>query len=215
MQEQTSNDCRKESGSPLGLEPDDFTRCLEVVAGITLYAHEFIATINKELDLFKSFMAWMRHALDQLSTVINIDDKPAEDPQIDTLKVADFVGQYLKESSLHPYLKRRTAPKLSDYTERGESIFELYAKKGRSATAPGFMELAEYLDELCKTVFSKPQQAMRQQLRVCKPVLVSEDKVEKMDMRMVENGKAYLCLYPGKTKHFREFSLMCKGCSTY
>jgi anaphase-promoting complex subunit 4 len=192
--------CRKESGSPLGLEPEDFTRCLEVVAGITLYAHEFISVINKELDLFKSFMTWLRHALDQLSTVINIDDKPTEDPQVDTLKVADYVGEFLKESSLQPFIKRYSRPGLGDYTERGESIFELYSKKERSAAAPGFMELAEYLDELSKTVFSKPQQAMRQQLRVSKPVAIHESSVDKSDTRMVDNNKAYMCLYPGKDK---------------
>ncbi|KAA8900335.1 anaphase-promoting complex, cyclosome, subunit 4-domain-containing protein [Sphaerosporella brunnea] len=187
----------KESGSPLGLEPEDFTRCLEVVASITLYAHEFISAINHEFDLFKSFMMWLRYSLDQLATVINIDEKPTEDPQIDHLKVADYVGEFLKESSLKPFMKRNTKPKLSDHKERGESILDLYSKTERSATAPGFMELAEYLDELSKTVFSKPQQAMRQQLRVSKPVLLRESGVDKIDTRIVDS-KSYTCLYPGK-----------------
>jgi anaphase-promoting complex subunit 4 len=190
---------RKESGSPLGLEPEDFTRCLEVVAGITLYAHEFLSVVNKELDLFKSFMTWLRHALDRISTVINIDDKPTEDPQVDTLKVSDYVGEFLKESSLKPFMKRKTSPALSEYKDRGESIFDLYSKKDRSAAPPGFMELAEYLDELSKRVFAKPQQAMRQQLRVSKPVLLHESGADRVDTRMIGN-QAYTCLYPGKDK---------------
>jgi anaphase-promoting complex subunit 4 len=193
---------RKESGSPLGLEPDDFTRCLEVVSAITLYAHEFLSKINKELDLYKAFMNWLRFALDQLSTVINIDDKPTEDPQVDTLKVAEYVGNYLKKSSLLPFMVRNIQPKLSTYKERGESIIELYSKSERSTAVPGFMDLAEYLEGLCKTVFSKPQQSMREQLRLSRPVLISEEEIDKKDIRMVENDQnislAYIFLHPGK-----------------
>jgi len=146
-------------------------------------------------------MNWLRHSLDQISTVINIDDnKPTEDPRVDVLKVAEYISLYLKKSSLESYLKSDTTTKLSDYKNRGESIFELYSKDSKSKTVPGFMELAECLDELCKTVFSKPQAAMRQQLRISNPLLLSSEKIEIMDMRMVKNDQAYSCLYPGKDK---------------
>ncbi|KAF8535008.1 anaphase-promoting complex, cyclosome, subunit 4-domain-containing protein [Trichophaea hybrida] len=201
----------KESGSPLGLEPDDFTRCLEVVSAITLYVHEFLSKVNKELDLYKAFMNWLRYALDQLSTVINIDDKPTEDPQVDTLKVAEFVGNYIKKSSLLPFLARNIQPKLSTYKERGESIIELYSKNEKSVAVPGFMDLAEYLEGLCKTVFSKPQQSMREQLRLSRPVLISEDEIVRKDIWMVENGQniplAYMFLHPGNQED-EKFVLM-------
>lgn len=200
---------RKESGSPLGLEPDDFIRCLEVVSSVTLYAHEFLSSVNKEVDLYKAFMAWLRYALDQLSTVINIDDKPMEDPQVDTLKVAEFVGDYLRESSVLAFLKSGAEPSLSTYAERGESIFKLYSEKERSGNVPGFMDLAKYLDDLCKTVFSKPQHSMRQQLRLSRPLMISEEDIRKHEVRMVGAAKdtpvAYVFLYPEERGKHPEF----------
>ncbi|KAL7274864.1 hypothetical protein RUND412_002226 [Rhizina undulata] len=195
----------KERGSPLGLDPDDFTRCLDVVSGLTVFSHYFISKLNKELELFTAFASWLRHTLDELSTVINIEDKPAEDPQIDTLKVAEYVSGYLHQSSLQPFFQRGAAMKLSEYKEKGESIFELYSKgesteKGQGRNPPGFMALAQYLDELCKMVFSKPQQAMRQQLRTCKPILIAEKEPVKGDVRMFEEeGKTftYMVFYHG------------------
>lgn len=194
------------------MEPDDFTRCLEVVSSITLYAHEFLSSVNKELDLYKAFMVWLRYALDQLSTVINIDDKPAEDPQVDSLKVAEFVGDYLRESSVLPFLKYDTEPSLSTYAERGESIFKLYSEKEKSGNVPGFMDLAKYLEDLCKTVFSKPQHSMRQQLRLSRPLVISEEAMRKQEVRMIGAAKdtpvAYVFLYPeeqGKNSKFGRF----------
>lgn len=197
---------RKESGSPLGLEPDDFTRCLDVVTGIMLFSHEFLQKINKELDLFTAFSTWIRHALDQLSTVINIDDKPVEEPTIDILKVAEYVGTYLKSSSLEDFFKRDTEPRLSKYKERGESIEELYSKEDTAGKVPGFGELIEYLDVLSKTVFAKPQQAMRQQLRIGKPILIHEEGISGIDIRMAKDEKGpltYMVLHSGKAEEAR------------
>jgi anaphase-promoting complex subunit 4 len=182
---------RKERGSPLGLDPDDFTRCLDVVSGLTVFAHEFLLKLNKELEHFAAFGSWLRHTLDELSTVINIDDKPAEDPQIDTLRVSEYISCYLKQSSLAAFFRREGFLRLSEYKKKGESVFELYAKSAdKEPVPPGFMELAAYLEELCKTVFAKPQMAMRQQLRVGKPVTVAEREVGRMDVRMVVEGGA-------------------------
>ncbi|KAH8153432.1 uncharacterized protein LAJ45_02244 [Morchella importuna] len=180
----------KERGSPLGLDPDDFTRCLDVVSGLTVFAHEFLLKLNKELEHFAAFGSWLRHTLDELSTVINIDDKPAEDPQIDTLRVSEYIRCYLKQSSLAAFFRREGFLRLSEYQKKkGESVFELYARNAdREPVPPGFMELAAYLEELCRSVFAKPQMAMRQQLRVGKPVTVAEREVGKMDVRMVVEG---------------------------
>jgi anaphase-promoting complex subunit 4 len=169
------------------LEPDDFTRCLEVVSAITLYGHEFLQKVGNELDLFKCFCKWLHSSIDQLVATVAVDDKAPEDPQVDTLKIAEYVGTHLRESSLLQFFKKDTMPRLSEYKARGENITELYAHKEKSAKAPGFMELAEYLDKLCATVFSKPQQSMRQQLRISRPVVISEQNVRKVDMRMA-NG---------------------------
>lgn len=191
---------RKESGSPLGLEADDFTRCLEVVSAITFFAHEFLMAINRELDHYKAFMNWLRHALDQLATIINIDDKPAEDPQVDTLKVMEYCEKYVAQSSLLPFMKRGTEPGLNSYKERGENIGDLYSKN-KAKDLPGLTDLNEYLENLCKAVFAKPQQSMRQQVRLSKPILFSEDEIIHKEMWMVDNGKkaplAYMFLYPG------------------
>ncbi|CCX08006.1 anaphase-promoting complex, cyclosome, subunit 4-domain-containing protein [Pyronema domesticum] len=190
----------KESGSPLGLEADDFTRCLEVVSAITFFAHEFLMAINRELDHYKAFMNWLRHALDQLATIINIDDKPAEDPQVDTLKVMEYCEKYVAQSSLLPFMKRGTEPGLNSYKERGENIGDLYSKN-KAKDLPGLTDLNEYLENLCKAVFAKPQQSMRQQVRLSKPILFSEDEIIHKEMWMVDNGKkaplAYMFLYPG------------------
>lgn len=194
---------RKESGSPLGLEPDDFTRCLDVVSGITLFTHELIIKVNKELDLCSSFMGWLKHALDQLSTVIDIDDKPAEEPTVDTLKVAEYIGNHLKQSTLEPFFQRDNKPRLNDVKQRGESIAELYSKANGCASAPSFGELAEFLETLCKSVFSKPQQAMRQQLRLGKPILLHEKVLKIMEMKMVDstkgNSSAFIILNSDET----------------
>lgn len=150
-------------------------------------------------------MKWLRHSMDHIATIINIEDKPTEDPQVDTLKVSDYIANFLKKSSLHRFLKRDTEPKLSKYKERGESIIELYSKKEKSENAPGFMELVEYLQELCQTVFSKPQRSMRQQLRISKPVLICEGKLDQSIIKVLESDKrhpesdkapvAYMILY--------------------
>lgn len=135
-----------------------------------------------------------------MSTVINIDDKPPEDPQIDTLRVSEYISDYLKQSSLQSFFRREESFKLSEHKKKGESVFELYTKSTdkESATPPGFMELADYLGELCKTVFAKPQQAMRQQLRVGKPVVIADKDPGKIDIRKVMEGGnpvAYMALY--------------------
>lgn len=188
----------KESGSPLGLEPDDFAGCLDAVSAITLFAHEFLLTLNHELDLFTAFASWLRHGLDQLATVVNIDDKNQEDPQVDTLKVAEFIGNHLKKSSLEGFFSRSTGPPLKDYTSSGEEISKLYRQSERQASVPGFMELAEYLREWCKAVFAKPQQAMRQQLRIGNPIPLSKRSFHLEDMRLIVEGEgaiAYTLLY--------------------
>lgn len=173
------------------MDPDDFTRCLDVVSGLTVFAHEFLLKLNRELEHFDAFASWLRHTLDELATVINIDDKPPEDPQIDTLRVSEYISEYLKESSLRSFFRSVKGPKISEYKGKGESIFELYARPKASDTKPpGFFELTEYLEDLCKTVFAKPQQAMRQQLRVGKPVVISDHNKGMGDMRMVtEEGR--------------------------
>jgi anaphase-promoting complex subunit 4 len=176
---------RKESGSPLGLEPDDFARCLEVVSSLTLYSHEFLLKVNNELDLFKGFMAWLRHGLDQLITVINIDEKQNEDPQIDTLKVTEYIECFVRQSSLQSFFGRNAEPKLSSFKERGENITEIYMDTGKFSVIPGFMELAEYLESLCETVFSKPQQSMREQVRMGVPILLTPYFIHNRDMKMV------------------------------
>lgn len=154
-----------------------------------MFAHEFLLKLNKELEHFAAFGSWLRHTLDELSTVINIDDKPAEDLQIDTLRVSEYISCYLKQSSLGAFFRREGFLRLSEYKKRGESVFELYAKRADKEPAPpGFMELAAYLEELCRTVFAKPQMAMRQQLRVGKPVTVAERELGGMDVRMVVEG---------------------------
>jgi len=144
-------------------------------------------------------MHWLRHSLDEISTVINIDDdKPTEDPQVDVHKAAVYISQYLKRSSLEPYVNSDSTIKLSDYKNRGESIFELYYQGSKPKSVPGFRELAEYLDELCKTVFSKPQAAMRQQLRISNPLLLSSETIAIMDTKMVKKDLTYVCLYSGE-----------------
>lgn len=183
------------------MDPDDFTRCLDVVSGLTVFAHEFLLKLNGELEHFDAFASWLRHTLDELSTVISIDDKPPEDPQIDTLKVSEYISNYLKCSSLHSFFHPAKGVKINEYKGKGESIFELYAtSRTKDTEPPGFFELAEYLEELCKTVFAKPQQAMRQQLRVGKPVTVADQSEGTADMRMVMEGEipvAFMAFWKG------------------
>lgn len=184
-----------------------------MVSGLTVFAHEFLLELNKELEHFAAFGSWLRHTLDELSTVINIDDKPPEDPQIDTLRVSEYISDYLKQSSLQSFFQREGGIKLSEHKNQGERIFGLYAKSidKESAAPPGFMELANHLEELCKTVFAKPQQAMRQQLRVGKPVAIADNDPGKSDIRMVmEDGNpvAYMAFYNvEKPRNSREFRL--------
>lgn len=202
------------------MDPDDFTRCLDVVSGLTVFAHEFLLKLNKELEHFAAFGSWLRYTLDELSTVINIDDKPPEDPQIDTLRVSEYISGYLKQSSLQSFFRREGGARLSERKKQGERIFELYAKSidKESTAPPGFMELANHLEELCKTVFAKPQQAMRQQLRVGKPVVIADKDPGKSDIRMVMEGGnpvAYMAFYNiEKPRNSREFYL-CQFLKTY
>lgn len=104
--------------------------------------------------------------------------------------MSEYISCYLKQSSLAAFFRREGFLRLSEYQKKkGESVFELYARNAdREPVPPGFMELAAYLEELCRSVFAKPQMAMRQQLRVGKPVTVAEREVGKMDVRMVVEG---------------------------
>ena len=119
-------------------------------------------------------------------------------------------------------MQRNAKPNLRNYTERGESIVELYSKGEKSAKAPGLMDLVEYLQELCQTVFSKPQQSMRQQLRVSKPVVVCDRLLDRIVVRVVDSEKthpdsnkkipiAYMLLYlEQETEHF---GMACERCA--
>ncbi|KAI5801561.1 anaphase-promoting complex, cyclosome, subunit 4-domain-containing protein [Peziza echinospora] len=194
----------KERGSPLGLEPEDFTRCIDTVSGLTIYAHSFITKLNHELDLFRCFSAWLKNVLDELSSVININDAPPEDPQIDTLKVAEYVGEHLLSSSLAPFFTRTQRLPGKKLFEDGEGVFEYFCKnetyaKGGSCT---WGDLMEHLVGLCHGVFEKPATAMRRSLRVARPVNIYGNGVmDHVQIRMddTDNGPvAYLALYSKK-----------------
>lgn len=193
---------RKESGSPLGLEPDDFSKCLDIVAGVTLYGHEFLLKLNEEMEHFTAFTSWLRHALEQITSTSVADDK-SEDPQIDTLKVSQFIGTYLKESSLASFFSRDAGRPLKDYSAKGEKISEIYGDTENTAV-PGFMELSDFLGEWCKAVFAKPQQAMRQQLRIGHPIMLNHTALSVSDMFMIEeydHSVAYTILYADDPDH--------------
>jgi anaphase-promoting complex subunit 4 len=141
---------------------------------------------------------FIRHALDQIATTSNSDDKP-EDPQIDTLKVAQFIGTYLKQSSLKSFFSRNAGRPLSDYTSKGEKITEIYQVTTENSALPSFMELSDFLAEWSKAVFAKPQQAMRQQLRIGQPIVLNHDLFLVSDMRVIDeydHSVAYTVLYP-------------------
>lgn len=165
---QCSSEPRKERGSPLGLEPEDFTRCIDAVSGLTVYAHLFLQKLNHELELFRAFSHWLKYVLDQLSSVININDTPPEDPQIDTLRVAEYVSTNLLFSSLVAFFAKPERPQGQKLFEDGESVSqyfynnETYNKEGSCSWG----DLTDYLMGLCYAVFEKPATAMRRSLRV-------------------------------------------------
>lgn len=146
-------------------------------------------------------MDWLRFTLDQLSTVVNVDDKQNEDPQTDTLKIAEYIEKHLKQSTLLPFFQLGAGKILEERKERGETVMDLYAKHRDEMTLPVFQELIDFLDTLCKDVFVKPQHAMRQQLRVGKPLHIYDSDVSKHDIIMVSDGGkpvTYLALRAGQ-----------------
>lgn len=184
---------RKERGSPLGLEPEDFTRCIDAVAGLTAYAHSFLAKLNHELDSFRSFSLWLKNVLDEMSSVINISDAP-EDPQVDTLKVAEYVDSSLLSSKLAPFFVKPTSTRKKLF-EDGENIFtyfcdyDTWSKEG----AYSWWDLSEHLIDLCQGVFEKPATAMRRSLRVARPILLLDTgEVEHVRIHMLDE----VCLHP-------------------
>ncbi|KAF8419687.1 anaphase-promoting complex, cyclosome, subunit 4-domain-containing protein [Tirmania nivea] len=194
----------KERGSPLGLEPEDFTRCVDAVAGLTVYAHSFVSKLNHELDLYRAFSLWLKNVLDEMSSVININDTPPEDPQVDTLKVAEYVGNHLLSSTLAPFFAKSERPQSKKLFEDGESIFKFFCSydiynKGGSCS---WGDLAEHLMGLCQGVFEKPATAMRRSLRIARPVLLHKNgEVEHVQIHMVDlanNPIAYVALYSRK-----------------
>ncbi|KAF8476183.1 anaphase-promoting complex, cyclosome, subunit 4-domain-containing protein [Kalaharituber pfeilii] len=179
----------KERGSPLGLEPEDFTRCIDAVSGLTIFAHSFLAELNHELELYRAFSSWLKNVLDEMSSVININDMPPEDPQIDTLKVAEYIRNHLLSSHLAPFFAKTERIQGNPLFENGESVFEHFCKnesynKGGSCS---WADLAEHLMGLCVGVFEKPATAMRRSLRVARPVTLYDDgNVELVEMKMVD-----------------------------
>jgi len=180
---------RKERGSPLGLEPEDFTRCVDAVAGLTVYAHSFLSKLNHELDLYRAFSLWLKNVLDEMSSVISINDTPPEDPQVDTLKVAEYVGNHLLSSTLAPFFARSERPPRKKLFEDGESIFKYFCSHGtyNKGGSCSWGDLAEHLMGLCQGVFEKPATAMRRSLRIARPVLLHRGgEVEHVQMHMVD-----------------------------
>ena len=165
---------RKERGSPLGLEPEDFTRCIDAVAGLTAYAHSFLAKLNHELDLFRSFSLWLKNVLDEMSSVVNIGDAP-EDPQVDTLKVAEYVGNNLLSSKLAPFFVKPASIRKRLF-EDGENIFTYFCDPDTWSKdiTYSWWDLSEHLIDICQGVFEKPATAMRRSLRVARPILLHD-----------------------------------------
>lgn len=188
----------KERGSPLGLEPQDFTRCLDAVSGLVVLCHEFLSELNTELELFGAFSNWLRHVLDDLSTVIAINEtKP--DPQTDTLKVAQYLNTYLARPALAPFFQdepttvdaeQQKVKELEEAT-RGESIFQLYKEHSKltDPKLPGFRVLSGHLSTLCDSVFKKPALAMKRGLRMDRTLLISNEEVKPVDSRLVEDAE--------------------------
>lgn len=159
------------------------------MAGLTVYAHSFLSKLNHELDLYRAFSLWLKNVLDEMSSVININDTPPEDPQVDTLKVAEYVGNHLLSSTLAPFFAKSERPQKKKLFEDGESIFKFFCShdtynKGGSCS---WGDLAEHLMGLCQGVFEKPATAMRRSLRIARPILLHKDgEVEHVQMHMVD-----------------------------
>ena len=129
--------------------------------------------------------------------MININDAPPEDPQIDTLKVAEYVGEHLLFSSLAPFFTRTQRPPGKKLFEDGESVFEYFCKnetyaKGGSCT---WGDLMEHLVGLCHGVFEKPATAMRRSLRVARPVnIYGNGGVDHVQIRMDDTVCYYILI---------------------
>lgn len=124
-----------------------------------------------------------------MSSVISINDAPPEDPQVDTLKVAEYVGNHLLSSALAPFFAKSERGQGKQLFETGESIFKFFCShntynKGGSCS---WGDLAEHLTGLCQGVFEKPATAMRRSLRIARPILLYQHgDVEHVRLHMVD-----------------------------
>lgn len=202
---------RKEQGLPLGLEAGELTRCLDAVSGLVVFCHEFLNELSNELELFTAFSNWLKYVLDDLSTVISIGEQK-DDHQTDTMKVMQYLQTHLAKKALWDFFEHdilseseeKTAVRELAEQMKGESIFELYKKpiKGSKRQVPGFRVLTSYLASLCDSVFKKPALAMKRNVRMDRPLIVSDVEPTIIDLHMVDvNGKlnAYIAFQnPGQ-----------------
>src|SRR5690606_16739555 len=148
-------------------------------------------------ELFGAFSTWLRHVLDDLSTVISINDTKV-DPQTDTLKVAQYLNTYLARPALASFFQdepttldaEQRMVKELEQNVRGESIFQLYKEhsKHTDQKLPGFRVLSGYLSSLCDSVIKKPALAMKRGLRMDRTLLICDSEVKPVDSRLVEDG---------------------------
>ena len=128
-----------------------------------------------------------------MSSVINISDAP-EDPQVDTLKVAEYVGNNLLSSKLAPFFAK-PAPTRKKLFEDGENMFTYFCDcdTWSKDITYSWWDLSEHLIDLCQGVFEKPATAMRRSLRLARPILLHDTgDIEHIRIHMLDG----VCLHP-------------------
>ncbi|EWC47136.1 hypothetical protein DRE_03505 [Drechslerella stenobrocha 248] len=228
--------------SSLGLDPMDYSKLLDLVAGLAAVSHEFMGKVNYEMELFSGFIGWLKLVYEEFNGLAEgggaADAREREDFLVDTLKVADYIGKHLQNSVVAGYFDKKEWEWKED-----ENVFELYTKgdgegsSGREAAAaataagrmsglgsgvkkrergnsgsfngvapsvgpveeptelPGFYQLFERMNEVARGVFSKPANAMKQQVHVGESVVVHDRPYGLLDVRLCEDTGASAVWY--------------------
>ena len=169
----------------------DTMNCLQ------LLSHFILIAADKELRQFSAFSVWLKQEIEaQGTSPTTTDDSPEQDIVLDHAQILEYVRGAMLQSELVELLgiqsdldKRPSWDSISDDT----LIYETFKKEVKAfedgtmpdKKFPGLDPLISRLDKQCKGVFDKIAEAQKRKVRFGQPILLSNEAVHCIDMRMI------------------------------
>ena len=169
----------------------DTMNCLQ------LLSHFILIAADKELRQFSAFSVWLKQEIEaQGTSLTSTDDAPEQDIMLDHAQILEYVrGAMLQSELVELFGIQSDSDERPSWDPIGDDtlIYEMFKKDVKvlekdtvpEKKFPGLDALISRLDKQCKGVFDKIAEAQKRKVRFGQPMLLSNEAVLCIDMRMI------------------------------